>query len=373
MSYQSSEEDLPPFPTPEDSTITLDGKPTAKIHYTYYAPSPSSTHHPNPFAQTLIVYLNGLILPRASWTPSINSFLEKRITARLPYPALLTYDRYGQGTSDHDPSDPDPPPSHGHDCISAVHALHQLLLQLWASKSPPPSASTSQHHTPSISSSASSPQALPHLIFVANSIGCALARLFASAYPCTVSGLLFLDSIMANSDNVSIWPDPDAPDFDPHTLPPGVSVDDVRDTRSKYARVFHPDVPNSEGLSRRNLAALLPEADGPLLRGTSDPEGKGGDGPYLTIVGHDWAEFASQGLTGSLHTPKALTMTYMNPAWQSYNEGLVRITDEGRAIGPLIAVGCGHFVQRDGPGFVSDEVVSLLDRVVNRGEQLRER
>jgi hypothetical protein len=74
-----------------------------------------------------------------------------------------------------------------------------------------------------------------------------------------------------------------------------------------------------------------------------------------------------------MHTPKTLTMTYANPAWQRYNEGLTRITDEGKAIGPIIALNCGHFTQKDGPRFVSDEMVSLLDRVVNRVDQVSER
>lgn len=76
---------------------------------------------------------------------------------------------------------------------------------------------------------------------------------------------------------------------------------------------------------------------------------------------------------GALHIPKILTMTYANPTWRRYNEGLVRITDEGRAIGPITAVRCGHFIQQDDPRFVSDEMVSLLDRVVNRVEQVSER
>jgi hypothetical protein len=66
-------------------------------------------------------------------------------------------------------------------------------------------------------------------------------------------------------------------------------------------------------------------------------------------------------------------MTYANPAWRRYNEGLAQLTDDGRCIGPIVAVDCGHFIQRDGPGFVSDELVSLLDRVVNRVEQVKER
>ena len=77
--------------------------------------------------------------------------------------------------------------------------------------------------------------------------------------------------------------------------------------------------------------------------------------------------------TGALQTPKILTMTYANPAWRRYNEGLCRITDEGKAIGPITAVRCGHFIQVDDPKFVSDEMVSLLDRVVNRVQQVSKR
>lgn len=348
-SMNPSEEELPPFPDAEVSSIQLDHKPGAKLNYTYY-PASIRQNHNNPFSQTLIVYLNGLMLPRSSWERSIQSFLEKRIVGRLPYPGLLSYDRYGQGESDRDPGDKDPPPCHGHDVMVAVQDLKQLILQIW------------REHL-----NIAKPTHFPTLIFVCNSIGCAIARLFAQQNPGTVSGLLFLDSIMANSDQISMWPNPDAPDFDQHTLPDGVSADDVRETRRKYKEMFHPDVPNMEGLSRRNLAKLLPDDDAPRL------EGYLGKGPYLTVAGHDWETFAEQSFTGSLHTPKELTMTYANPAWRRYNEGLVHITDPGRCIGPIVAVGCGHFIQRDGPGFVSDELVSLLDRVVNRVEQVSER
>lgn len=270
-SLSPSEEDLPPFPKPEVSSIALDHKPGARIHYTYYRASKARNHHHNPFSQTLIVFLNGLMMPRSSWDATMRSFLEKRLMGRLPYPALLSYDRYGQGDSDHDPDDKEPPPSHGHDAISAVKSLKQFTLQIWREYM-----------------DVNKPTHYPCLIFVANSIGCALARLFTQCYPGTVSGLLFLDSIMANSDYQDMWPDPDAPDFNPHSLPPGVSADDVRDTREKYRKMFHPDVPNQEGLSRRNLAQLLPYSDSPRL------EGYLGRGPYLTVAGHDWVTFAEQ-------------------------------------------------------------------------------
>jgi pimeloyl-ACP methyl ester carboxylesterase len=270
-SMNSSEDDLPPFPEPEISSLALDNKPGARLHYTYYPASKNHNNHPNPFSQTLIVFLNGLMTTRTSWDPTMQSFLEKRITGRLPYPALLSYDRYGQGDSDLDPEDSVPPPSHGHDAISAVKALKQFTLQIW------------REHL-----DVQKPTHYPCLIFVCNSIGCALARLFAQCYPGTVSGLLFLDSIMANSDYQSLWPDPDAPDFNPMTLPEDVSEDEVRQARERYRKVFSPEVPNMEGLSRRNLAQLLPRADGPKL------EGYLGKGPYLTVVGHDWETFAEQ-------------------------------------------------------------------------------
>lgn len=365
-SARSSKDELQPFPDPEVSSIALEHRNGAKIHYTYYPPSPSTNSRTNPYGKSIVVFLNGLILPRSSWHHAIQDFLEKRINAQLPYPALLTYDRFGQGDSDRDPNDKEPPPCHGHDCMSAVHDLRQFILQI-----------TKQH--PGVSN----PSKLPALIFACNSIGCAIARLFAQTYPGTVLGLLFLDSIMANSDLVSMWPDPDDPSFDPAQLPPGVTERDVRDTREKYRVVFHPDVPNNEGLTRRNLAALLPHAHKPRLHGYaghvgyaggeaagSNEDGDSGGGPFLTVVGHDWDTFAEQSFTGSLHIPKLLTMTYANPAWQKYNEGLIHITDEGKGIGPLIGVGCGHFIQKDGPAFVGDELVSLLDRVVNRMEQV---
>lgn len=35
--------------------------------------------------------------------------------------------------------------------------------------------------------------------------------------------------------------------------------------------------------------------------------------------------------------------------------------------GPLVARGCGHFIQRDDPGFVAAEVVTLLERLDGLG------
>lgn len=59
-------------------------------------------------------------------------------------------------------------------------------------------------------------------------------------------------------------------------------------------------------------------------------------------------------------TPISLSMNYSNPLWHCYNQGLLKITDPKRAIGPLVAKGCGHFVQKDDPVFVLDQLSFLL-------------
>jgi pimeloyl-ACP methyl ester carboxylesterase len=49
--------------------------------------------------------------------------------------------------------------------------------------------------------------------------------------------------------------------------------------------------------------------------------------------------------------------------WQKYNEGLCRLTDTDRAKGPLIAPKSGHFVQRDNPTFVAEQLEDLIMKV----------
>jgi hypothetical protein len=98
--------------------------------------------------------------------------------------------------------------------------------------------------------------------------------------------------MMANSDFVSIFPDPDRVEFDdPGTLPEGVSAQDLRYAREQYRRHFHPTVANSERFDRRDLPSRLPFADGPSL-----PSGPDGREPVVTVVGHDFERFARDGL-----------------------------------------------------------------------------
>ncbi|PWY88084.1 hypothetical protein BO94DRAFT_535092, partial [Aspergillus sclerotioniger CBS 115572] len=262
-------------------------------------------------------------------------------------PALLTYDRYGQGlTTDRDPADTSSPdPAHGHDCLSIIHDLHQLLKQI-----------TSIHlHKPLHEI---------QLILISNSIGGALSRLYAQTYPGSVAGLMFLDSVLANSDFVNIYPNPDDPSFNSTSLPEGVTVDALHKTRAFMAKVFHPEtgvMGAAEGLSRKNLPTLLPSSNAPKLLGP------GGKGPWVTVVGHEFEKFEEEFETMS-GGERVLTREYLNPYWERYNHGLVGITEEGRGRGPLRAPGTGHFVQRDNPLWVAGEIRGLVVRVLGDGE-----
>lgn len=250
----------------EDKTATLHTKPGASLHISILNPRPKDQ---NPLSDILVVFLNGLALPCAAWSETVDHFLNLRNESNQPTPALLCYDRYGQGKSDSDPTDP-PDTPYGHDARASVADLHQLLAQISHDELRRPVEDL-------------------RLILVCNSIGCALARLYAAEHPRRVEAFLFLDSMMANTDFVSIFPDPDQSGFGEGTLPEDVTADDLRHARAKFREFFHPTVSNSEHLDRRQLRELLPRADGPAL-----PDGPGGASPLLVVVGHDWDEFAEQ-------------------------------------------------------------------------------
>ncbi|KAL4953270.1 alpha/beta-hydrolase [Aspergillus filifer] len=317
--------------------ISLSTKPTAKLSYTFHPPTPTpQTTSKKPKPKTLIVFLTGLGLPQTSWFPAITKLKETHPNL----PSILTYDRYGQGQSDRDPADDAAKdPSHGHDCLSVVTDLRQLITQVSEENLGIPESETDS----------------VQLVFVANSIGCAIARLYAQSYPYTVAGMVLLDSILANSDFVSIYPDPDAGDFNPASLPAGISPDDIRSEREGVRRIFHPSVGSKEGLSRLNLATLLPHSSSPNLTGPN------GSGTWITVVGHDFEAFVEE--NAKMGRRRELTRKYVNPYWNRYNEGLVKITEEGRGKGPLIAQGAGHFVQRDRPDFVVQELCEILGKI----------
>ncbi len=250
----------------ETRSLYLANKPGAALKLsTYFAGAQGN----DPGSDTLVVFLNGLGLPRASWLPAIEQFISDRRGNARSVPSLLAYDRYGQGQSDPDPTDPTGTP-YGHDALAVATDLHHIISRVKKDYLAPTPANF-------------------RLVFVCNSIGCAIARLYASEHPGSVAGFLFLDSIIANTDFVSIYPDPHSPEFDPGSLPTDVSVNDLQHAREAYRRMFHPTVPNPERFDRRFLPELLPHSDKPEL-----PPGPEGRTPRLVVVGHDWDEFADQ-------------------------------------------------------------------------------
>jgi pimeloyl-ACP methyl ester carboxylesterase len=265
----------------ESRRVSLATKPGASLYISVYSPTDPARLSAT-LASTLIVFLNGLMSPQSSWKAAIDTLLEKH---KDSVPALLTYDRFGQGDSDPDPSDPQDTP-YGHDAAAVIDDLHQLLVQVCSG--------VLHLDLPGQGNDT-------RLVLVANSIGCPLARLYVAAHPATVAGFLFLDSMMANTDFVSLFPNPDGPEFDPSKLPEGISTQDVRHARQQYEKFFHPMVPNPEHFDRRDLRERLPAADKPML-----PAGPDARDPVLTVAGHDWDVFAQNSLEVSQHQPAAL-------------------------------------------------------------------
>ncbi len=55
----------------------------------------------------------------------------------------------------------------------------------------------------------------------------------------------------------------------------------------------------------------------------------------------------------------------MNPAWALYNEGLSRLIVANAEV--KVAPGCGHFIQKDDPRFVANEINSILNELKDNG------
>ena len=316
--------------------MSLPRKPSARVAYRLFPSTASSKSH------LRVIFLNGLGLPMEGWLPAIRLLLSPYLAESAAGPpfSILTYDRYGQGaTADRDPEDAAAAdPKHGHDVAAIAHDLHALLQHVEAAQP--------NGHSPH------------RLLLVSNSLGGAVSRVHAQLYPeDAVVAYLFLDCVLANSTFVDLVPDCDAASFDASTLPPSVTAEQLRLFRQKMAASFHPNNGSAEGTSRRNLASLLPHADAPAL-----PRTAGGGAPLVTVVGHSWQAFAAESAK-QFGVAEAVTAAYVNPQWQAYNEGLCRLTEADRSRGPIEAVGAGHFVQKDRPDLVADEIRRLIARV----------
>jgi len=300
------------------STLDVRDRP---ISYTYL-PSPSSTP-----SAPFLVFINGLMLPQAGWYPTISTFLSNVSASPQHTPSILTYDRFRQGAT----APRDPTPSK-HTPIDVINDLHILISHFLTQNN--------NAHRP--------------LIFIANSIGCPLVRLYCQHHPSpSIAGLIFLDSMIANSDFLdSVWPDPDAAGFvAADALPGDVDVETLRKVRAVFAKVFAPSAPNKEGLDRSNLPALLPHSDSPKIEWD----------PVVYVVGHDPDTFA-EGTQKMFGAPQSLVKRYAQTKWNEYNEGLTKLSKRGKGE-VVIAEGCDHFVQRDGPGIVARLIWEMVAEV----------
>jgi pimeloyl-ACP methyl ester carboxylesterase len=268
------------LPSPE--LLTIPSKPSAPISYVFFP----AINPPSSLEKYLIVFVNGLGLPAASWLPGIE-VLHSTVKS---CPAMLTYDRYGQGlTTARDPLDTQKPL--GHDFVDVANDLHEIIHTIAISK---------------LGLQLSDIEENIHLILIGASIGAPIVRLYFQHYPGNAAGIILLDSNVA-VDYSAIWPDPDAPGFNPElVVADDCTLEQYRVERAKMAKMFDLKVKNPEGLDRSNSAILLPHADAPKLVGVD------GKGPLLTVVGHDPKTFTEMSFM-MMGTPKSLSEKLTNP------------------------------------------------------------
>jgi hypothetical protein len=96
-------------------------------------------------------------------------------------------------------------------------------------------------------------------------------------------------------------------------FPEGVTEEGLRESRAKYGEVFYPVtgiVGKAEGLSRKNLAELLPNSEKPML------QFKDGKGPWITVVGHGFDMFAEEELKVGLYSRALYIKLVSLRAWR---------------------------------------------------------
>lgn len=161
---------------------------------------------------------------------------------------------------------------HGRDCLDATYDLREVIEKVGSTR-----LGVDKKNIDTLG-----------IVLVAASIGVAIARIYMAEYPETVTACLFMDSTIANSDTVSIFPDPYAPGFQELELPGGITAALLEEARKGIGRVFHHEALNKEGLWRGTLPDLLPYSDEPQL------VGPGPRAPYLTVIQHDPVVFTEQ-------------------------------------------------------------------------------
>ncbi|KAI2632838.1 Alpha/beta hydrolase fold-1 [Xylaria nigripes] len=306
-------------------TVTLPSKPDGTIAYELFQGDSTSS--------LLVVCLNGLGLPQSGWKPTIEIIQQSNISQK---PWILTYDRYGQGASSRDPRESWPSKDQGyaHTLDDVTDDLHELIQTV-------------------------SPDRCSRIVFINNSIGAHVARRYADRYPTIVEGILFLDSNPGNTDHATIWPNPKDESFNLEKMaPPGTSLEVYEAAFTKMTTIFSPETKNKEGFDRREIKNILPDPSKPKLKGSKTSD----KGPWITVVGHELEQFSKEEWE-MWKVPLGMAAMYTQPMWEKYNQGLCELTDSDRAKGPLIAPKCGHFVQKDNPPFVAEQLEDLIKKV----------
>jgi pimeloyl-ACP methyl ester carboxylesterase len=264
------------------SFLTIPTKPSAPISHTFFPGSVPSLSEID-----LVVFVNGLGLPASSWLPSIK-ILHSSLDS---CPPLLTYDRFGQGlTTARDPLESQTEGKGSHDLLDAAHDLHEIIRTI------------AENH----GLMQTVEDGKLRIMLVGASVGAPITRLYGQYHPGLLAAAILLDSNIASANYSDIWPDPDAPGFDPSSvIADDCTLEQYREHRTKLAAMFDLGVKNAEGLDRSNGPSLLPYADKPKL------VGPGGTGTLLSVVGHDpitFAEVSEQ----RMGTPKSLSMKFTN-------------------------------------------------------------
>lgn len=165
-----------------------------------------------------------------------------------------------------------------------------------------------------------------------------------------------LDSNPASLNFTSLLPDPDSPTFSLSDLPEDTTLDLLLWSRANYTKFFAPTTPNAEGLDRSNLHNLLPQSNSPVL--PLSPAG------IIRVLAHDPVTFEEE---GTKICTRGLTRMYIQPAWEEYNRGLLELDGKGNGEVKIVG-GAGHFVQRDRPSLVAEEVWNVIREVVKAGD-----
>ena len=72
---------------------------------------------------------------------------------------------------------------------------------------------------------------------------------------------------------------------------------------------------------------------------------------------------STNGHQKSFGVRKELVIEYVQPVWDGYNKHLALLTSADKSKGPIVANGCGHFIQRDDPQFVAIEICEMLQKL----------